>query len=89
MFPEFEWSNRKFHAHFGICKEITSILWLYLKSLDVPFTFEPMHLLWALYFIKVYSSIDVCSSYWKVSPPTYSLWIWRVLHVLSQMDTVY
>jgi hypothetical protein len=75
----FDWSIRKFAAHFGVAQETVFILWLHIQTHDSDGIFQLKHLFWTLYFLKVYSSVDVCASFWKVSPKTYSHWTWRLI----------
>ena len=79
----FEWDDRKFAAHFGIAKETMKILWLHIQSLDTDGIFKLKHLLWTLYFMKVYNSSDVSASFWKVDPKTYSKWVWKLIVFLN------
>jgi len=57
-----------------------------LSSIDSTFKLD--HICWSLYFLKVYSTIDVCSSYWKVSPKTFSRWVWKFLRLMASQDLV-
>jgi hypothetical protein len=83
MHRSFAWSDRKFAAHFGVCKQTVLILWLHLQTLELPWTLQMKHLLWSLHFLKVYTSVDVSASFWNVDPKTYSLWVWRVLLLIA------
>lgn len=56
-------SDRRFRATFGVSLSVATAIWeLVLASY---FTFElkisPMHLLWTLYFLKVYPTADVAA----------------------------
>ncbi len=77
-----DFTNRQFHAHFGLSKETITTLWkiLQIVAFETKFTFE--HLLWTFYFLKVYNSMDVSATYWKVDVKTYRLWIWKVIQTL-------
>ena len=83
----FEWKNRKFFAHFGVAKATVTILWIFLSSIDSTFKLE--HIFWSFYFLKVYSSIDVCSSYWNVDPKTFSHWVWKFLVLMASQNLVF
>jgi hypothetical protein len=76
-----EWSERKFHAHFGVSQFTILVLFQLLHSHFGNY-FSLDHILWAFYFLKVYTSVDVGAEYWKISSKTYELWIWRTLHAL-------
>ena len=77
-------SDRKFHAHFGISKSTIIVLFNILQIIQTnyEYNFSLEHLLWTFYFLKVYNSIDVSASFFHVDCKTYRLWIWRVLLVL-------
>lgn len=82
-------SERDFHAHFGVSQETVNILWMHICSSpsEFPFTFD--HLLWALYFLKVYPTADVASSFWSVSQKTFHKWTWKmILFLVKTLDTV-
>ncbi len=79
----FEWSNRKFAAHFGVSKQTVTVLWAHIQHHDPEGIFKLKHLFWTLYFMKVYSSLDVSASHWKVDAKTYSHWIWRLIFFLN------
>ncbi len=59
--PEFTAANySRFRSHFGTSPGVCSILWDHIQptlALDLQATFS--HLLWALMFLKVYSSESV------------------------------
>ena len=82
-------STRVFNAHFGVCKQTTIVLWMHLCSLELDFAVEFHHFLWTLYFLKVYNTLDVSATHWKVDVKTFNLWIWRVIALLAfTLDTV-
>ena len=72
--------KRVFRAHFGICLEAVVMIWSYLTIPSV----EPKHLLWSLYFLKVYPLVDVATTWAKTSKKTWINWIWLVLQNLYE-----
>jgi hypothetical protein len=77
-----EFNDRQFHAHFGISKETIIILWGILETNVPKMNFTLDHILWTFYFLKVYNSVDVSASYWKIDAKTYRSWVWKVIHTL-------
>jgi hypothetical protein len=79
----FTWPNRRFAAHFGVAKQTVHILWLHLQSVISDIRIEQKHLLWSLYFLKVYTTNDVSAVHWGVDPKTFSQWVWKILLILD------
>lgn len=78
------YTERSWNANYGISK-LTTILIADYISQDIKFD----HLLWALYFLKVYPSYDVCAVHWNVDKKTFQYWSWKTLFVLmNAIDTV-
>ena len=46
------------------------------------------HLLWALYFLKLYNPEKVSAVACGVDEKTYRKWLWEVLEVLGELDLV-
>ena len=58
----------KFRSYFGCGEEVAVILWTMLDAYSLlPDGAQILHLLWALFFMKVYptESIWVCGSWWQ------------------------
>jgi hypothetical protein len=68
-----EWMN-----HFGLSAELVNLIWDYL----VPAHFLPVHLLWALYFLRCYHNIDHAHVFWRVSVNTYITRVFEVIRAL-------
>jgi hypothetical protein len=86
-----DFSDRQFHAHFGVSKSTILILFSILQKVQITYeyTFTLDHLLWTFYFLKVYNSVDVSAEHFHIDCKTYRLWIWRVLLILFlHLDTV-
>ncbi len=85
------YSDRQFHAHFGISKSTILILFSILQRVEASYgyTFSLDHLLWTFYFLKVYNSVDVSASHFQIDCKTYRFWMWKVLIILFiHLDTV-
>lgn len=50
--------------------------------------FEPKHILWALQFLKVYSSENVSAGVWKCDEKTVRKWTGTVLENISYLKIV-
>src|SRR5437870_2834027 len=79
---EMAWSNYKFASHFGVAKSTAVLLLAILQwSRTVPFL--QCHVLWALYFLCNYDTLDVMAEHFHMSPTMFTEWIWQVLHALA------
>ena len=90
-----EYSDREFHAHFGVCKQTVLCLFQLISGLSLNYSVGLDKILWTLYFLKVfsfstigfilmkvYNTMDVCAGTWQVSSRTYRKWIWLVIDLL-------
>jgi len=81
---------RAVHSNFGISKETILELWykiweLFQDGSRCP-EFKPqlpIHLLWALRFLRVYTTEDQSISYWKVDRTTLRTWVHRMCLLIS------
>jgi len=81
--------RRRYRAHFGTSLSVTAALWNQLMQHgERTRRFSPAKLLWALYFLKTYTSEDVASSFFHCSPKTYRKWTWIVIQSISQLELV-
>jgi hypothetical protein len=74
--------NRCFHACFGETFSICAALW----SLCLPFLPTgtlPIHLLWVLYFLKVYTTENHNASVAGVDEKTFRKWTWIVVYAIA------
>ena len=80
-------SHRSFRAHFGTGPLVCSQIWNRMiepvrnKVID---GLKPIHLLWALHFLKTYDTMDVLASKARVDRKTYAKWIWTVLRLIRR-----
>jgi hypothetical protein len=74
--------NRCFHACFGVSSSVCAALW----SLCIPFLPPgtlPIHLLWALYFLKVYTTENHNASVAGIDETTFRKWTWIVVYAIA------
>lgn len=53
-----------------------------------PLSSRPVHLLWALLFLKVYGSEHTHRMIANVDEKTFRKWSWCFVHLLSDIDVV-
>ncbi len=70
-------------AHFGVSIPVICMLWHCISTVpNVSFLVQPVHLLYALYFMKVYTTCLPAASFWKCDVKTFRVWTWRVIFML-------
>jgi hypothetical protein len=85
---------RHFHKFFGISVRVVKILWdLLVRDNLRPKKSRPKHLLWALYFLKVYPKQSLgCSvvgaSAGAVDPKTHCKWVWLFINAIANLVDV-
>ena len=79
--------ERRFKALFGVSSEICAILWEELKVARLTNS-KPVHLLWALLFLKNYATEDVNCEIASVDPKTFRKWVWVILKAMSNISLV-
>ena len=83
--------SRRFRDFFGASSAITMILWdLLVEHRLVPRKGKIKHLLWALYFMKVYASESAtCSvlggSRGAIDPKTLRKWVWPFIYAIADL----
>ncbi len=74
---------RHARANFGVHPATFLHLWFNtLSRVKLDWTFHPYHLLWTLYYLKNYPTLDTAAERWNVDRDTYGKWVWRVLSML-------
>lgn len=74
-------NSRRFSALCGFPPDVLPEIWAKLRTAFAVEKLKPVHLLWMLYWFKVYPSDDVSSVEWGVSPDTFrkhrnrALWV--------------
>src|SRR5689334_5252900 len=77
--------HRRFRALFGVSFQILLSLWDILQQ-NAPVQFRREHLLWGLYFLKVYPTETVASCFFAVTEKTWRKWIFVVVQAISQLE---
>lgn len=83
--------NRKFRAVFGITPDIASYFWNLIKA-KVPKYGTEKHLLWALHFLKNYSTEHNNSIIFGCSEKTFRKWCWifvKLIHGVGYVSFYY
>ena len=90
-------SERIFKSHFRLDPESCSVLWGrlttyilddYVEKSVMLSTCEPtVHLLWVLHFMYVYSSEEVCASFFGVTAKTYRKYVQAMIRFLHTLST--
>ena len=68
-----ELTEREFKAFFGKNAATVALIW---ATFVQPAKSKPVHLLWALMYMKLYNSWDVMSIMAGASKPTFMKWVW-------------
>ena len=77
-------SERIFWANFGVSSFLVSKLWDLLQPIhELYVKYRPQYLLWALLFLKQYSSDDVSSNTVGISVKTFHQWVWFTIDEIS------
>jgi len=83
-------NDRKWHSMFGFSKDVTNVVWNFLKTRSSSHNvFHIRYLLWFFYFLKNYSSDDVGADHFRVARETYEHWIWKVAGELADIHTIF
>jgi hypothetical protein len=78
-----------FYSLFGASPKICSILWqmiLHKNNNGLQDGASPEHLLWALLFMKTYTTEPIMCSMVGVSRKTLRKWVWWVVDQLSNLE---
>ena len=79
--------SRRFRAHFCAPAKACARLWDMLIDRKEN-EYEPNHLLWALYFLKCYTFVDVMSSFVRADAKTVRKRTWIVVYELASLSSV-
>ncbi len=79
--------SRRFRAYFGTSSKVCCFLWVMVKE-SVPVHCQPVYLLWALMFLKTYSTENVNASIALVDEKTFRKWCWVIIKEPSRLDLV-
>lgn len=64
----------RYRAFFGISPSNTSLLWAKIREKKLAPRASPVHLLWGLLFLKVYSTESIIAGFLGVDEGTYQEW---------------
>lgn len=78
---------RKYRSYFGISPYVTVLLWIRVKN-RVNQSTRPLHMLWALFFVKNYWTEHSNAMLWKCDEKTFRKRVWYVLEVVSKLPLV-
>ena len=78
---------RRFRGIFGVSPETCASLWNLIGE-KAPSGSVPVHLLWALLFLKSYSTEHVNSVIAGVDEKTFRKWSWTFVGLLSDLKIV-
>jgi len=81
FFPSY--TTRRFKSHFGTSPLICSLLWEIVALHPQGEKLSPIHILWTLYFLKVYPTSDLLSGRLRKDPKTVKKYLWMCLYVLN------
>ena len=75
-------TERVVKAHFGLSVVAIAVVWALVVGVATTLGIKPIHLLWALYFLKVYPTEDLAANLFGTSRETYRKWVWKVIGLL-------
>lgn len=76
-------TGKSFPSLFGLAVQLLPVIWAYAGPAfrSTPDLY-PFHLLWALYFLKVYPTGDQGATFWLCDRSHFGSTVWRVLFLL-------
>jgi hypothetical protein len=78
------WS-RVFKGNFGMRLEAVADVW---EEIDKPAYVRIKHLLWALYYLKIYPTDECACAMFGISAPTWRRWTREVIDMIRALDVV-
>lgn len=72
--------ERVFREHFGVSVKHVIEIWHHIASRNI----QPVHLLWTLYFLKVYPTESVAAATLNTSPKTYRKVVREVIGLMNR-----
>ena len=80
-------SKRKFRAYFGATSAICADIWQMINPREEISSFiKPIHLLWGLMLMKVYSTEEVLSGIAGVTEKTFQKWAWKFIKEIADLS---
>lgn len=74
--------NETFLALFDVARKVCETVWNYIHH-KLPKRSDPVHLLWALHFFKMYDVGFAISVLWRTDRQTHRKWCWVVLRTIA------
>lgn len=81
-------AERRFRAFFGTSPRVCARLWYLLLTCGHYESEKPVHILWALMFLRLYETEHVNASLAQVDEKTFRKWTWKVISKLSRLNLV-
>ena len=86
--------DRLFRSHYGTGWAVAAFLWRLLEYYDgeknvgqrKTRTMQKKHILWCLFFLKLYASEDVSAARMDCSPDTFRKWVWHVIKDIAFVE---
>ena len=77
-------SDRKVHAHFGVSLDIAIMIWqlILLSEYQWDIGIKATHLIWTLYFLKVYPTGDTGSARCGVDEKTFRKYVYYMIEIV-------
>jgi hypothetical protein len=72
----------QFSALFGVSLNVLNTLW-FLVSSKHHGKFKKIHLLYTLYFLRLYPSAQVASAFWQINPEYFNRICWNMIFTLE------
>ena len=80
--------NREFRAHFGASLNVCFNLWAQCEDSYFRQNVSPMHHMWGLLFLKLYTTEDVLAVIAGVTRKTFRRWAWLVAETIAKRKNV-
>ena len=82
------YKDRDFYSFFGCSQKVCADIWELLDPKEtMPEDLEYKHLLWALMFLKLYTTEAIlCALAGGVSKKTFRKWSWLVVNTISYLE---
>ena len=87
--------DRRFRAHYGASWRTVARLWRAIEKVEEEDVggdlggIEKRHLLWTLYFMKVYSTEENCAAKFACDEKTFRKYVWRYIKKISLLAQFY
>lgn len=82
---------RRHNEMFGCSPFLCSLLWAFMVDgghVTPRSGLCPIHLLWALMFLKLYCTESVFAALCGCNEKTFRKWIWKVIIIIAELDVV-